>query len=449
MKQFNRFDKIVIGFLCATALAIGLVIWRGNQVGAQIISTYPSEGGEISAWARVGIVFGQPMRTGTINSQLTIEPNTPGHIEWDANTLWFVPNWPFEPGATYHLTLAPGGYASDGRQVKQKLERVFTIRQPQIVYISTKSNQNELWSISPDGEAAHPLTSTGGNVDDFAVSLDGEQIAYTVSNPQNGIDLWLVKRNGAQPKLLVNCLKDQCSQPAWSPDGKNIVYTRAAAGVGNESANSLSGVWDVDVLSGQTDYLFPGANATWSPDGLHLADLDVKSGVVRIFNIQTGSGIQIKTASDYPPIWVPDSSRLIYADDQTAGGLPSPILQQVEMSSNQVSGFLSDDLDQMDFSMPAFSPDDQYLIIGLKVLNGGFNNQLWFMRADGSNKKVLTTDQTYSNHSYHWDPSGKFVLFQQFQPEEPQSAPHILLWSVDTGKFQVLAANAALPAWLP
>jgi Tol biopolymer transport system component len=114
-----------------------------------------------------------------------------------------------------------------------------------------------------------------------------------------------------------------------------------------------------------------------------------------------------------------------------------------------VSGFLSNDLDQTDFSMPAFSPDNQSIIIGLKVLNGGLNNQLWFMRADGSNKNAITTDQTYSNHSYHWDPSGKFVVFQQFQPEEPQSAPRIMLWSRDTGKIQLLAVNAALPAWLP
>ena len=440
MKQLSRFDKIVVGFLFATALAIGLIIWRGNQVGAQIIDTYPKDGGEISAWARVGIAFGQPMRTDTINSQFKIEPNVSGHIVWEANTLWFVPDRAYDPGVTYHLVLMPGGYASDGRQVKQKLEHV---------YISTKPNQNELWNISQGGGAAHPITSTGGNVNDFSVSLDGEQIAYTVTNPKSGIDLWSMKRDGTQVRLLAECVKDQCSEPAWSPDGKEIVYTRAAAGVGNESADSVSGVWDVDVLSGQTDYIFPGTDASWSPDGLHLAALDAKSGVIRIFNIQAGTGIQIKTGSDYPPVWLPDSTRLIYADDQTAGGLPSPILEQVELGSKAVSGFLSNDLDQTDFSMPAFSPDNQSIIIGLKVLNGGLNNQLWFMRADGSNKNAITTDQTYSNHSYHWDPSGKFVVFQQFQPEEPQSAPRIMLWSRDTGKIQLLAVNAALPAWLP
>src|ERR1035437_272562 len=102
MKQLSRFDKIVVGFLFAAALAIGLIIWRGNQVGARIIDTYPKDGGEISAWARVGIAFGQPMRTDTINSQFKIEPNVPGQIVWEANTLWFVPDRPFDLGATYH-----------------------------------------------------------------------------------------------------------------------------------------------------------------------------------------------------------------------------------------------------------------------------------------------------------------------------------------------------------
>jgi TolB protein len=450
MKQLSRFDKIVVGFLLAVALAIGLVIWRGNQVGAQISGTYPQAGEGISAWGRIGISFGQPMRTDTVNSLFKIEPPVAGHMAWQANTLWFTPDQAFEPGATYHLVLQPGGYASDGRQVKQKLDVVFTIRQPQILFISSKTNQNELWVISQDGGAAHPLTSTGGKVDDYSVSLDGEQIAYTVSNSQNGSDLWLMKRDGTQARLLVDCAKDLCSQPAWSPDGSEIVYSRAAAGLGNESADSVSGVWNVDLSAGgQTNYLFPGADASWSPDGLHLAALDAKSGVVRVFDVQAGTGIQIKTASEYAPVWFPDSSRLVYADDQVVGGLPSPFLQQVAISSKTVSGFLGNDLDKMDFSMPAFSPDDQFVIMGLKVLNGGLNNQLWIMRPDGSDKKAITTDQTYSNHSYHWDLSGKWVVFQQFQPEEPQFPPRILLWSRLTGETQVLAENAALPTWLP
>lgn len=131
MKQLSRFDKIVVGILLAVALAIGLVIWRGNQVGAQISGTFPQAGKGISAWGRVGISFGQPMRTDTVNSLFKIEPAVPGQMQWDGNTLWYVPAQPFEPGATYHLLLQPGGYASDGRQVKQKLDVVFTIRRPQ------------------------------------------------------------------------------------------------------------------------------------------------------------------------------------------------------------------------------------------------------------------------------------------------------------------------------
>ena len=449
MKQLSRFDKIVVGILLAVALAIGLVIWRGNQVGAQISGTYPKDGGEVSAWGRVGITFGQAMRTDTISSHFKIEPAVAGQIEWDGNTLWFVPNRAFDPGAAYHLVLLPGGYAADGRQLKQKLDSVFKIRQPQILFISSKPDQNELWSIPQAGGSSHPLTSTGGKVDDFSVSLDGEHIAYTVINAKNGIDLWLMKRDGSQAGLLVNCVQDQCSQPGWSPDGKEIVFSRAAAGVGSESADSVSGVWDVDVLSGQANYLFPGSYASWSPDGLHLAALDAKSGVIRVFDVQAGAGIQIKTGSDYPPVWRPDSAHLIYADNQAAGDLPVPVLQQVDLGSKAVTSFLRNDLDQMDFSMPAFSPDNQAMIIGLKVFTGGLNNQLWFMGVDGSHKKAITTDQTYSSHSYHWDPSGKLVVFQQFQPEDTQSVPRILLWSRDTGKTQVLAVNAALPAWLP
>lgn len=440
------FDKTILAILGLVLLAIAFVILRGDRVGAQIVATYPQGDQTISALGRVGITFKQPMNTKEVEARMKIEPDTPGNFTWEGNTLWFVPQQAWRTDIDYHLQLTAGASSLDGRKVLQDRSVTFQVRPPEILYLSTQSNHLDLASIPASGGSPRKLSAAGADVYDFAPSRDGEQVVYSVKNSAGGADLWLVNRDSSHNHLLINCAADECSQPAWSPDGKHLVYYRKVA----QSSNvSTTGVWTADPGTGQTDYIFPGANPSLSPDGNQLVTVDGTAGVIRILNIQTGKGVELQADTDILPAWLPDSSKMIYANLQAAGALTNVALFQVEVNTKQVSRLLDTIPSDADVSMPVIAPDGQNLLIGMRVIGGISSEQLYVMDIHGSHSQKITIDPMYNNASYSWDPWGARAVFQQLQLGVSASAPQVMVWDRRTGKTIKVVDNATLPQWLP
>lgn len=445
--RLSSFDKTVLAILGTLLLVIGIIIWRGDRVGAQVITTYPTEGGMLSSWGKIGIEFKQPMQTKSIDTRASLEPNVPGHTLWEGNTFWYIPERPLSPGVQYTFTLQPGGLAQDNRPMLQTLAINFHIRPPDVIYLTTQDNQYDLWSIPAAGGNPRQLTSTGGQVYDYAVSHDGEQVVFSVNNAQAGVDLWIMARDGSHKRELESCGKDRCIQPDWSPDSKEIVYLKKGADTIN--VTSPSGIWVIDPNTGQTDYLFPGTDTSWSPDGTYLAILDAGSGYIRVLNIETGKGIQMTAQADIPPQWYPNGEKMIYADLATASGMPFVILSQVDLTTNHVSRFLSNDADKVEYGIPAVSPDGQFLVMSLRFLSGGLTKQIWFMALDGSHKLAITADESYYSAHYSWDPQGTAVLFQRVKLGDSQADPEVMVWDRQSARTRLLVNQGALPSWLP
>nr|MBA2671355.1 PD40 domain-containing protein [Gemmatimonadota bacterium] len=86
------------------------------------------------------------------------------------------------------------------------------------------------------------LQSMNENVSirDAAFSPDGGQILL-VSNRSGRNKLWIMDRNGGNPRLLVRDDGGE-SSPAWSPDGGSVAFLRADGGQPD--------TWVVDVATG-------------------------------------------------------------------------------------------------------------------------------------------------------------------------------------------------------
>jgi Tol biopolymer transport system component len=445
--SLSPFDKTMVAILGVVALAIGIIISRGDQVGVLITQTFPINGGEISAPGKIGIQFNQAMQNQSVESLIKIEPDVPGHAVWQGNTMWFVFDHFLQQGTAYQFDLLAGGIAQDGRRVLKSQVINFNVRKPDVVYLSTLDNQNDLWIISSDGGSSHQLTNSGGKVFDFAPSRDGEQIVYSATISENGMDLWLMLRDGSQAKKLVDCGLDHCSQQAWSPDGAEIIYHRAVPMESHQ--NTISGIWGVDPISGQTDFLISGEQPAWSPDGNWIAVMDSQAGVIRVLNVQTGKGIEVNASTDFLPEWLPNSSRMAYANLQAAGALETVALFQVDVTSNQVSRLLDTLPGNLELSMPIFSPDSKKFVIAMRSFTGGLSKQLWYMPPGGTNLQQITKDETFSNAHYSWNQSGTELIFQRVQMGVANSSPQVIIWDIARGSSTVLASNAALPEWLP
>ena len=124
----------------------------------------------------------------------------------------------------------------------------------------------DLWSVPREGGDAVRLTSGTGDETDPAFSPDGKQIAFTAEYDGN-VDVFVVPASGGVPKRLTwHPAPDRVL--GWTPDGKRIIFTspRTAYSRFNE-------LFTVPVEGGVEEKLpLPsGYQASMSPDGQSIA----------------------------------------------------------------------------------------------------------------------------------------------------------------------------------
>jgi len=82
-------------------------------------------------------------------------------------------------------------------------------------------------------------------------------------------------------------------------------------------------------------------------------------------------------------------------------------------------------------------------------MNGEPDKQIVIMDLEGNIIQEVTSDNLYSNASYHWDPSGQYLVFQRLQLDSSDQRPEIFLWDKSSSRQSWIARDAFLPGWLP
>jgi dipeptidyl aminopeptidase/acylaminoacyl peptidase len=115
------------------------------------------------------------------------------------------------------------------------------------------------------------IKSIGG----VTLSGDGSKAAFTVTSIENDGDskwdykyvnhIWVVATDGSSaPRQLTT--KESSSQPAFSPDGKQLLFVRAADGKSQLFLISLDGGEAVQL----TKFKYGASSPKWSPDGKQI-----------------------------------------------------------------------------------------------------------------------------------------------------------------------------------
>lgn len=450
----DRFDYTVWVVLALLTLAIGGVIWAGDRAGARVKGTSPTTGTTIGAYDSVGIEFAEAMQVATVEAALTLEPPISGTFHWEGQKFWFTPTTPFQRGYTYTARLRAGSLSLGGQSVKQDVVWQFTVRDPWIAYISPISQDREVWRVRPDGTDAGQLTHTGGAVYDLAVSRDGESMAYSVLNAQGGLDLWLMRADGSQPHQVVDCGLDQCSVPAFAPDGSQLAYSRESAGLEPGAPPGPPRAWIVDLTTGKTGPLYQdsqvsGYGPSWSPDGQRIAVLDGALGSLRVYNIQSGQEALLPTAMGMMGTWSPDGSQMIYTDLTFGGDAPFSTLYRADFINPAIAPLLGQEPNSADYGPPAWSPTGDWLAVSQRTAEGGPGKQIWLMHPDGTGAQPITTDAKYTHGGYQWDAWGQALVFQRFEMNVAFAVPELVVWDRTTNEQTVIARDASLPRWLP
>jgi Tol biopolymer transport system component len=128
-----------------------------------------------------------------------------------------------------------------------------------LLYVSSKGESDSIWKLR--GDAATELWSAPGErmIGAPAIERDGGRIAFSTRRNRQA-SLYVVNADGTNARVITNALELQGS-PAWAPDGRTITIAAVADGAPRLFTVPLDGgppaLW---VKEDSTD-------PVWSPDG--------------------------------------------------------------------------------------------------------------------------------------------------------------------------------------
>jgi serine/threonine protein kinase/Tol biopolymer transport system component len=233
------------------------------------------------------------------------------------------------------------------------------------------SNARASWDIySQRVGGRNPVVVAGDStVDEVwpAYSPDGKQIAYNL----RGGGIFVVGATGESARRLTTF----GSNPAWSPDGRRIVF-------GSEEVNSAYNVnntgtlWTVETSGGEPARLDPKGRRdvyqpAWSPSGQQIAFWSVVGGQRDLETMPAAGGPRVKVtndaAVDWAPAWSPDGKYLYFASDR--GGTMGLWRIPMDEASGRASGAPTQVASGVDVHMdlPHLSRDGASLIFRSKL----------------------------------------------------------------------------------
>ncbi len=236
---------------------------------------------------------------------------------WIAPGLGVTPQAAERPRAAKLTEAATPIDASQARQITSGAAKFYGgtwTPDGRLVYSSDVSGNRDLWVMSADGSDPKQLTSDSGTNFSPVVSSDGRYIVFVSDRKDGRHNIWRIDADGANPKQLTNGNYDR--NPAFSPDGKWIVYT--SFGVANPN------LWRVSVDGGPPVQLNDkfSMGPMVSPDGKTIACYywderpDTQLGIALI-PFEGGQPTKVMTLPSNNVRWSPDGTALTYVDSRS------------------------------------------------------------------------------------------------------------------------------------
>ena len=147
------------------------------------------------------------------------------------------------------------------------------------------------------------------------------EIAFARFPPASQSQLYVVPARGGVPRPLFARRLGSDGEPAWSPDGTMLAFTRVVRGREGIVVARRNGTGSRWLTSNPYRLGAPiDAHPRWSPDGRRLVFHRFRETTSRIFLVDVVGGRMRELGPGFEPAWSPDGARIAFADRVGAFG---------------------------------------------------------------------------------------------------------------------------------
>jgi Tol biopolymer transport system component len=284
---------------------------------------------------------------------------------------------------------------------------------------------SRLWIVGADGSGAHELfPNDPGAKGNPAWTPDGSRLIFTDASR-----LYLTDASGSKPQLVdTGCAACFDTDAAFSPDGTQLVFVRTR----KEDTQGGGQVWHtviatMDLASGRVVELRSTAatgneRPRWSPDGKQIVFSRTSYGYAKILKaavfVVDSDGQHLRQISPAAlaarlPDWSPDGSRIVFAtlDMRIVGGWmrTSDDIYAIHPDGTGLRRLTTNGIS----NGATWMPDGRILFTRVKGGAGGrAASGFWTMSADGSHAVQIVPGKTIADDNYYESGGGRDAAWQ-------------------------------------
>jgi Tol biopolymer transport system component len=451
---------VVLALLAAAALA-----------SPRVLEFTPSaHSRHVSSMSPFRLHFSRPMDQASVELRLSVEPSTPGRVEWEGTTLSFYPLQPWPADHPVQVQLASLARSAQWLPMLTGMTWTFQVDSPRVLYLWPANDTAQLYALDPGTGSREFLAGAEAGVLDYAVGARGEQVVYAAVRADGGVDLRRLDLASGEDTLEFACPEGiPCQALDLDPDGARLAFERSSwvAGAGGRQIPGPRQVWELELTrQAEPTLLGPAEHDTsapiWSPAGL-LAFYDSDLRSMTVVDSRQGVPInQLPNELGLPGDWTPDGESLVLANMlfQEAGA-DSPATEGGAEFYSHLFAFdvltaAARDLSQegggpVEDASPSTSPDGHWIAFARKYLDDRWTpgRQVWVMQPDGSRARPLTADPDFNHSGLNWSPDSTSLVYVRVNQTSLLASPEIWLVELDQGQPRLLIAGAYTPRWIP
>jgi Tol biopolymer transport system component len=489
MKRFFRWLRFVAPLVLLIGLIIGIGWWFGVP---RVMEVYPLDGAvDMPAGSPLRMRFSRLMDPAQVQERISIQPETAGAFFWDANTLVFTPEEPWQAGTEVRVSVDAGAQPRTFPRLAMPVSRTwrFTVRQPRLAFLHPADGPANVTVRNPITGEDEALTDVPAGVLDFTILEDGSRMVYSAENPQGGSDIYrldisrrFTSPGGSDPtpappqaELLVSCSPAICRGAAISSDGRYLAYERSEPP--EPDRQTLSQVWvlalttrggaalsSVDAPIGPpqpvSDPTHPASLPAWSADG-RLSYFDRTAQAFVVVTPDGEEQARYRNTTGQPGDWQPGgrafvAPEIFFLDENFSETLQDKLdrLSDSHLMLYEQPGEGRDltEVEGLEDALPVFSPDGRVLAFARKYLSTEHwtpGRQLWLMDVISRQGRPLTNEDDYNHFDFAWSPDGRQLAYVRFNQRLLTEPPEVWVVNVENDQKTMIVKGGYSPQWIP